>query len=578
MSTPVEQIKARLGIVDVVGSYIKLERGGSTLRARCPFHNEKTPSFHVSPTREGYHCFGCNKGGDIFTFVQEIEGVDFSEALKILATRAGVELKREDPRVRSERERLFAIIEDAAQFFEKALQKNISAQEYIRSRGITEESVQKFRIGFAPADWRALYAFLREKKYLDGEMEKAGLVIKGTRPGPNGEAYFDRFRSRIMFPLFNTSGAVVGFSGRIFGDAPPDTAKYMNSPQTPLYDKSQILYGYDKAKNSIREKDACVLVEGQMDIVMSHQAGVTNTVAVSGTALTEHHLGLVHRLTKNLVVAFDPDSAGMNAAARGVDMALGLGMDVRAAGLPDGLDPADLVRKDPAAWVLAVEKAEHIILFFLGHLKRQKLDERTLRTEVAKKVLPYIARLKSPMEQAHFISEVADAVGLPEEPLRDEVRNYIKGLSQASPSRARPPAQIAKETRSRKDQIQDRLLGIIAWQEAQGEKQMDLERVTARARDIIGDSFELLRASFGEENTKGVFEAEAMYGNSPQVVPSAADELLLALEEELLREERDKILKRWKAAEAVGDEKGVDENMHLYQDIDLRLAKLKDTH
>lgn len=565
-----------MGIVDVVGSYIKLDRSGATLRARCPFHNEKTPSFHVSPTREGFHCFGCNKGGDIFTFVQEIEGVDFAEALRILAGRAGIELKREDPKVRSERERLFALLEDVTQFFEVTLLKNDAAKEYVKGRGITEETVRKFRIGFAPSDWRGAYSFLRGKKYTDEEIEKAGLSIKGTRPGPNGEAYFDRFRSRIMFPLFNPAGAPVGFSGRIFGEAPPDTAKYVNSPQTQLYDKSHILYGYDKAKTSIREKDACVLVEGQMDMVLSHQAGVTNAVAVSGTALTEHHLGLVNRLTKNLVVAFDPDSAGMNAAARGVDMALGLGMDVRAATLPEDLDPADLVRKDPGAWVAAVENAEHIILFFLNHLKRQNLEERALRAEVGKRVVPYVARIKSPMEQAHFVAEIAAAVKLSEEPIRDEIRAYTRGLAQASPQRPRPPTPPKVDARSRREQIQDRILGIVAWQEAQAEKSIDLPKVIEEAKAVVGDGFELLLAASAEENTRRAFEAEAMYGSVP-ALDKAIDELLHGFRLETLREERERVVKRLKAAEAIRDESGIDENTRLCQDIDLRLEQLRNS-
>lgn len=573
MSTPVEQIKGRLGIVDVVGSYIKLERAGLNMRARCPFHNEKTPSFHVSPSREGFHCFGCGKGGDIFTFVQEIEGVDFPEALKILAAKAGVELKREDPRVRSERERLVSIMEDATTFFEGSLAQNTLAQEYLKGRGMTPESIKQFRVGFARPEWRALYAFLKAKQYTDMEIEKAGLSIKAQRSGPNGEAYFDRFRSRIMFPLFTPSGVVAGFSGRIFGDAPPDTAKYVNSPQTPLYDKSHLLYGYDKAKSSIREKDCCVLVEGQMDIVLSHQAGVTNTVAVSGTALTEYHLGLVNRLTKNLVVAFDPDSAGMNAAARGVDMALALGMDVRAARLPEGLDPADLVRKDPAAWVAAVEDAKHIILFFLEYVKGRGLDSRAQAAEVAKRVLPYVARIKSPMDQAHFVGIIAQTISIPEEAIREEVQNHARGF--ASAASAARVSQAPQDGRSRKIVIQDRLLGLIAWQEAQKERGLDLDKLVTNAKEVVGDGFELLRAASGEENTKRAFEAEALYGNSPGMLEKAADELLRGLREELLKERREIVIKRLRVCEAAGDEKGIDENMRLCQDIDLALGQLK---
>ena len=572
MSTPVEQIKGRLGIVDVVGSYIKLERAGANMRARCPFHNEKTPSFSVSPAREGFHCFGCGKGGDIFTFVQEIEGVDFPEALKILAARAGVELKREDPRVRSERERLTSILEESTQFFETSLAKNELAKEYLKGRGLTPESIKAFRVGFAPSDWRALYSFLQSKNYTDAEIEKAGLTVRAQRPGPNGEAYFDRFRSRVMFPLSTPAGVVVGFSGRIFGDAPPDTAKYVNSPQTPLYDKSHLLYGYDKAKNSIREKDACVLVEGQMDIVLSHQAGVTNTVAVSGTALTEFHLGLVNRLTKNLVVAFDPDSAGVNAAARGVDMALVLGMDVRAARLPEGLDPADLVRKDPALWVEAVANAKHIILFFLEYVVGRGLDPRELRMEVERRVLPYVARIKSPMDQAHFINTVAHAIGLPEEAIRDAVITISKITPSGSVSMRKQTGPPTPQL-SRRTMIQERLLGLIAWQEGEKERRLDFEKLLKDASEVVGDGFELLRAASSEENTRRAFEVEALYGSNAGSLEKVATELLHGLRQEILREERQKLEAEVKAGEKLGE--NVDEKIRLIQNIDQTLQSLK---
>ena len=282
MSSAVEQIKSRLNIVDVVGSYIKLERSGGNFKARCPFHNEKTPSFYVSLDRESYHCFGCDKGGDMINFVEEIEGVDFLGALKILADKAGIKIEKEGSYGNSKKGRVFELLEEATDFYRKELIKNPSALEYLKNRGLCGETIKKFKIGYAPEGWRNIYDLLKKKKYADEEMEAAGMVIKSEK------GYYDRFRGRIMFPIFSGSGNVIGFSGRILikqntSSNDKDQAKYINSPQTIVYDKSNVLYGINYAKVPIRSKGKCILVEGQMDLIMSHQVGIENAVAVSGT-------------------------------------------------------------------------------------------------------------------------------------------------------------------------------------------------------------------------------------------------------------------------------------------------------
>ncbi|MEK7142355.1 MAG: DNA primase, partial [Patescibacteria group bacterium] len=310
MST-VEQIKSRLSIVDVAQNYIKLQKAGNNYKANCPFHNERTPSFFVSPARESWHCFGCSRGGDMFSFIMEIEGVDFLESLKILADKAGVVIEKIDKKQQNERLRLFSLLEDAVTFYETELRKNQDVITYLKKRGMKGDLAKSFGIGFAPAGWRNLHDFLKGKKYSETEMEKAGMIVKSTKAQAG---YYDRFRSRIMFPIFNASGEIVGFSGRIFGEDGVDSGgKYINSPQTVLYDKSKVLYGFNKAKDEIRKKDICVVVEGQMDVVMSHQAGIANAVAVSGTALTTDHLKLIKRLTDKIIMAFDKDEAGARA-------------------------------------------------------------------------------------------------------------------------------------------------------------------------------------------------------------------------------------------------------------------------
>src|SRR3989338_4852317 len=254
MSSPVEQIKDRLSIVDVISSYIKLEKSGSNLKACCPFHNEKSPSFFVSPTRGTFHCFGCSKGGDIFTFTEDIEGIGFQDALKLLADRAGIILQKENLEEKGEQNLQRKIINDASLFFEQNLANNIEAKNYLKDRGLKEETMKNFRVGYAPAEWRPLHSFLLGKGYKNEIIEKTGLIIRSEKSGPSGEnIYYDRFRGRIMFPIADAQGRIVAFSGRIFKEMPGQkaesiSAKYVNSPETELYNKSSILFGYDKAK------------------------------------------------------------------------------------------------------------------------------------------------------------------------------------------------------------------------------------------------------------------------------------------------------------------------------------------
>ena len=322
-----EKIKARLDITTLVGSYLKLQKAGINLKAPCPFHNEKTPSFFVSPARDSWHCFGCGKGGDIFAFVMELEGMTFPETLQLLAERAGIELTgKRNTEDTSKKSRLLDLTERACIFYQKQLISNKDALAYLKKRGVTSDTMKVFRLGFAPDEWRLLKDYLVREGFTEAEIQEAGLSIDGSRGA------FDRFRSRIMFPFEDASGRVVGFTGRIFvspaetsvkdrGDASKDAPKYMNSPQTPLYDKSRFLYGLHHAKQSIRENNVVVLVEGNMDMLMSYQAGVENVVAVSGTALTEQHLVTIRRLAEKVTIAFDTDDAGVAAARRAVEMA-----------------------------------------------------------------------------------------------------------------------------------------------------------------------------------------------------------------------------------------------------------------
>jgi DNA primase len=403
MSTNVEQIKERLDIVDVISGYLKVEKAGINYKAKCPFHNEKTPSFFISPTRQSFYCFGCGEKGDIFSFIEKFENVDFKEALKTLADKAGIKLenfKIEDGN-KDEKEEVFTIMETATKFYEKNLAENKIALEYLKKRGLTTNSIGKWRLGFARDEWRNLHDFLENKKLTRGKMLEAGLIKKVQ----SEEKYYDTFRNRIMFPIFDANSRVIAFSGRAMKED-EKTPKYLNSPETKLFYKSEVLYGFNVAKNYIRKLDYAVLVEGQMDLLMSHQAGVYNTVASSGTALTELHLKKIQRLSNRIILAYDCDSAGQKAARKAAEMALMMGMEVKIASLPEGEDPDSVIKKNPEEWKNDLKNAEHFTEFALNQAVKNHKDKNLIR-EILKNVLPLAHLIKSEIEKSQFVKKVA---------------------------------------------------------------------------------------------------------------------------------------------------------------------------
>ncbi len=429
--TTVEEIKARMPIEELIGSYVKLEKAGRSYKARCPFHNEKTASFFISPERGGYYCFGCGAKGDIFSFVEQFEGLDFRGALKVLAERAGVPLVV-DQKADSDKDRLFKITEEAAQYFEDQYLKSTVAKDYIKSRGINQETRESFRIGWAPEGWQNLLDFLKKKGWNEAFMEKAGL-IKKREDGKIG--YYDRFRGRVIFPIMDSSGRVVAFTGRILKDD-GKSAKYLNSPETPLFTKSQILFGLDKAKNEIRRVNYSILVEGQMDLVLSHQCGIKNAVAASGTALTDQandqsgvvsNLGMVRRLSPNMIIALDSDKAGRVAAMRAVAAtALSMGMSVKIADIEGGKDPADLILKDPESWKNVLKNAKHVIEFELGNIMKETKDPHVLGRVVKERLFPFLSKIDSEMDKAYFIKVIGEQTKLNEQSVWEDLRKFEK--------------------------------------------------------------------------------------------------------------------------------------------------------
>ncbi len=426
----VQEIKDKINIVEVVGQYVQLHRAGRTYTAKCPFHKEKTPSFHVSPERGTYICFGCGEKGDVFSFVQKMESVDFRTALKHLADRAGVVLKHSFvPKTENveKEERLREVCEAATIFFEQELAKRADVGEYLTKRGVTEETKKAWRIGYAPATWRSASEYLASVGFSKDEIVDAGIAARSQRDEqPSGTVnneqshreanIYDRFRGRIMFPLCDANGRVIAFSGRFFEDIKgveqkSEPAKYVNSPETLLFKKSRVLYGFDKAKNAIRKADCILLVEGQFDVVLSHQSGLPFAVAISGTALTDEHLALLGRFSKRLVLALDGDAAGIRAGLKSALMAYAAGFDVKVPRFPDGKDPADIAKDNPDELRAIIRESKTAIEFFLKEMLKEGLNERSYKREVQSQVIPLIAAISSAIDQEHFINIAARWLG-----------------------------------------------------------------------------------------------------------------------------------------------------------------------
>ncbi|MEK9131793.1 MAG: DNA primase [Patescibacteria group bacterium] len=540
MST-VDTIKERLSIADIISAYVKLDKAGNNLKGKCPFHNERTPSFFVSPDRGTYYCFGCGAKGDIFTFVENFEGLDFVGALKVLAERAGVELVRENPTARSEKDRVLLALETATIFFERGFSLS-PAETYLTRRGLTTATIRQFRIGYVPQEWRLLYDHLKSKGFSDTEIEKAGLSKRIDKESKDvGGRYYDTFRGRVMFPLSDSSGRVIGFSGRVLVDD-EKSPKYVNSPETVVFSKSHFLFGYDKAKYQIRQQDYSILVEGQMDLIMSHQAGFLNTVASSGTALTFDQLKMLNRLSSRIMMAFDADGAGFKAAIRSAKMALESGMDVKVVTLPKGEDPASLILSDKEAWKNAIRTSKHIIDFYLDRVSVEESDPRKRAKKVAESVLPFVTLLSSDIEKGHFVGVIARALAVKEEVVwADLSKVKIETTAPAvSDTAASPPhADISK-----RNYVERRLLGILLWQETLSDNEAMARGLRKRLEEAIGKQrLTELEDVFLPSKNELIFEAELTY-RKPEVLPKAVDEMIRGLEKDILKEQLEGLMRK----------------------------------
>lgn len=564
MTDTVAQIKERLNIQDIVAPYVKLTRAGKSLRGLCPFHKEKTPSFHVSSERGTWHCFGCGLGGDGFSFIEKVEGVDFKGALQILAEKAGVTLEydtaaREN---RSQVERLRAAMNRASEWYAGKISES-PAQTYALQRGLSKETLAQWRLGYAPDTWRALLEALSAEGFTLPELVAAGLIKEADgKPG----TFYDRFRNRLMFPIRDGAGRAVGFTGRILPATAVqeiEPAKYLNSPETELYRKSEILFGMDTAKDAIRTRDFTLLVEGQMDVLLAHQAGFQNAVALSGTALSEKHLTLMKRYSENLMLVLDADAAGLSATAKSAVLALSGGLRVKAALLPEGKDPADLIREDPKAFSSAIAAAKPIVEFFLSVLVQQEKDPHRLLRAAEEVVLPLVAALPSPMEREHFAQIAARTLGLSSEAIRESLRHLPK-RSEAG-NLVPKKVETASAGRTPRERRSEQLRAVFhAYPGTPLAQRVESEylRITEAHQLPLETPPEL-----------ALFEAEQIFGEEPK--EDAADELLHAFEETVIREAYQEAVAHLRRAEAMGDASMVESAQILCAKLSTRLAALK---
>lgn len=414
----IDEIKAKLNIVDIVGERVVLKNAGRNFKGLCPFHTEKTPSFIVSPDRQTFHCFGCGKGGSIFDFVMLFDHVDFAEALESLADRAGVKLDRrvaDSPEMKL-RQKILEVNHLASEYYHYLLTKHTVGQHgrlYLKERGVTDKSIETFSLGYSPNDWDGLSTYLHKKGYDDRLLETAGLTIRGNR------GWYDRFRGRVMFTLKDHRGNVVGFSGRVF-DKDAKEAKYINTSETPVYTKGKILYALDVTKDAIQKSNEAVVMEGELDVISSFQAGISNVVAIKGSAVTEDHAHLLRRFTERLVFALDSDMAGDAAARRGIETAEKAGFDMRVITMPSGKDPDEAARENPGLLKKAIKDAVPMYDYLLrSAIKRYESDTSFGKKKISEEYLPVLAKIENPIVQGHYIRAMATALGLSEDVVQD---------------------------------------------------------------------------------------------------------------------------------------------------------------
>ncbi|HEY4686738.1 MAG TPA: DNA primase [Candidatus Subteraquimicrobiales bacterium] len=474
----INEVRERNNIVEVISEYVPLKKAGKSFKALCPFHHEKTPSFTVDPNKQLYHCFGCGEGGSVFTFVMTMDKLDFPETVKTLADRVGYTLHFETSERAQKRtsfvNRLYDAYKESASFYAEVLrsERGKKALEYLKSRGFTEDTIREFQVGLAPAGWDSLLKFLFKKGFKPELLVRGGLLVQGEN-----KSFYDRFRARIIFPIYDAKGRVIAFGGRALTQSSgrPEP-KYLNSPETPLYHKSSILYGLFQAKNAMSTEDRALVVEGYTDVLALHQAGIGNAVATMGTAFTPEHLRLLNRFASTIELVFDGDTAGEAAAERGLDLLGESEAEIRVVSLPAGEDPADFViKRGKEAFEKIIEKAEPLINFCLSQsLGKYDLEDPQGRAKAASETLSIVALLKSAIAQEEYLKKLAQKLNVSLDSLLLELKRL------KSPFKKEPNKTFSFPMLDAGQKAEKELLGLVLRDphEAKVLNQLDEEHFT----------------------------------------------------------------------------------------------------
>ncbi|MDD5710622.1 MAG: DNA primase [Candidatus Colwellbacteria bacterium] len=568
---PSEEIKEKLDLVEFLKGYVELRPAGRNYKGLCPFHNEKTPSFIVSPERQIWRCFGCGEGGDIFRFLMRYENLEFYEALGVLAEKAGIDIKRGASADQRQFNTLYEINNAAKDLYRDKLKTSKLAIDYLKGRKLEDKTVSEFEVGFAPQGFDAVTIELINQGYRMEDVVRAGLTVK-TEKG----RYLDRFRNRIMFPIHNHFGKVVGFSGRIMPGGDSEMAKYINSPETPIFNKSRVLYGFWRSKKAIRQERKTLLVEGQMDFLMLWQRGIENVIATSGTSLTQDHLKSLGRVTNNLVLAFDSDEAGLMAAERVIDMGGARDFNVLVMGLGKYKDPAEAAESDPQFLKEAIAGAkpamEH---YFDYYLKEEALKTAANKKEVIRKVLEKIANLSSGVERVHWLRELSYRVSIPEAELLTETEMLAL---ETEPEEYIAQDNQEKRKLSRSELIAERILHILSnrddlsecvtsYEQYIPETYLQIYKAIINKQELTGEAMEIMNlVSLYPDYDEALRVGDIRREELEALLGELEYEHLNTIKERLRREIL--IAERRGELEAVNEKlKEFDDTMHRMQDI-----------
>lgn len=534
----IEEVRNKTDIVELISEYVTLKKSGRSFRALCPFHSETKPSFFVSPELQIFKCFGCGVSGNVFNFLMEIEGMAFGEALRFLAKKSGVRLKQYRPTGKEkEREFLFEINHLASEFYHYLLTKHRAGKKALRytkiKRKISDQSIEKFKLGYAPNMWDGLIQFLVGKKgYKVEDLERAGLVIRRRDAGSKSIGYYDRFRNRLIFPLFDHQGNVCGFAGRVI-EKKEDVPKYINTPETPVYHKSNLLYGLETTRKEVKRQNLAIVVEGELDAISSYQAGVENVVAIKGSALTSGQVRLLSRFCESIALALDVDIAGDAAAVRGIEITDKAGLNIRVIRPLFGKDPDECVRQSAKLWQESVQKTIPIWDFYIESAF-EKYEGKTAESKkkIGKELIPFIAKISNEIAKAHYIKVLANRLGVDEEVVMREMEKSKTDKS-LRPSLSFIKASKGKE-KSRREVLEEYLLALIL------QNKMPINDKIEIVTPAIKKIWEKIPQKKG-------FSIKSFYQNLPEELRELAGRLYLrVLSKVKIRDEIEKTIKELK--------------------------------